>query len=443
MLKEELYYELTLSYHDLVRHLINKYGPAQFNYFCTSELKSKNSKVSRTGEGLYCHHIFEDRGIDLSNRERAKLQPLEWQNKENLVYCNLFEHLILHIKIDILRQKKRFLFPGEIGGLFVGGGVQFICGDINDLFKSEEKLPAWKIRCFEEVKDNYEEYLLILSALVEYINGQYDGKRSDHFFLQSGSTIKLRSGDAEILRVSPTKNMVLLGLPDGREKEIQSIWLGNLLTYKDRFDMILRSLCTGREKFYEEIYEDVLAFRDSRTEIVARALGRDFRGYGFPQFTQLRLDKAVYGSENADEYVSKGLPSYSNPHLRVIEGASPIFWTGDIPRRVRRSDVYFLVRIMASFKIKRGQEAFVRYCSDAAKAEFSEENNLLFRKGVVLKNSYRYDRRLEKYCEFYRDEDGKVRRATVELTLGRDDFELFMERYEITSLKVLDGCYFL
>ncbi len=280
MLKEELYYELTLSYYDLIKHLIKKYGPAQYNYFCTSELKSKNPKIARTSEGLYCHHIFEDRGFQLSTPATARRQPLEWQNKENLVYCNLLEHLILHIKIEILRKKTRLMTPREIESFFVGGGVFYVCKDINDLFKSKEDLPAWKIRCFEEIKDNYEDYLLILNALLCYIDWQYIGKRSDEFFLQEGAIVKFHDGEGKIIELSPMRDKMLLSFSDGSEKKFPSFIASNQFTDKDYFDLIVKKFCGGRTKSYKEVYKDISTFYDERIESVAKSLSVDFRGYG-------------------------------------------------------------------------------------------------------------------------------------------------------------------
>ncbi len=435
MLSEELYYELTLSYYDLVKHLIKKYGPAQYDYFCTPELKSKNPKVPRTSEGLYCHHIFEDRGLQLSTPITARRQPLEWQNKENLVYCNLLEHLLLHIKIEILRQKTRLMIPMGIETFFVGGGIFFVCNDINDLFKSKENFPVWKTRCFEEIKDNYEDYLLILNSLLCYINRQYIGKRSDKCFLRENSIVKFHDGEGKIIKLSPMKDRMLLRLSDGNEKEFPVFVACNHFTDKDYFDLILKKFCRGRTKSYEDVYKDILTFYDERIESFANALSIDFRGHGFPQFTDYELDKNMYGSENLDEYISKGLPSYSNPHYANNLG-NPHFWAGNIPRKVLDGNCYFVVRIRASFNIKSGQEAFVRCIYRTPLLKITNENNFLFKKGVVIKNSNEYDRELRN------KKNDKTQCKEVELTLGKDDFELFYERYNITSLTILDGFWF-
>ena len=47
-----------------------------------------------------------------------------------------------------------------------------------------------------------------------------------------------------------------------------------------------------------------------------------------------------------------------------------------------------------------------------------------------------------KYYNQYIDFDGKVKDATVELTLTMTDYQLIQEHYDLVNLEVLDGCYF-
>ena len=98
----EIQSQLKMTYSELVDYLLKKYGPAKCDYFRTEACKSKNPKVSRTSEGLYCHHIDEDKAIMLCNDKFAANNPFEYQKAERLVYCNALEHLILHIKIQLV-----------------------------------------------------------------------------------------------------------------------------------------------------------------------------------------------------------------------------------------------------------------------------------------------------------------------------------------------------
>ena len=76
-----------MTYSELVEYLLKKYGPAKYDYFCTESCKSKNSKVSRTSEGLYCHHIDEDKAIMLSNDKLVEFHEFD-------VCLPIFEHFL-------------------------------------------------------------------------------------------------------------------------------------------------------------------------------------------------------------------------------------------------------------------------------------------------------------------------------------------------------------
>ena len=97
--RSEFEYQKTLTYSQLVEHLLDKYGRSTCDYFYRNNCKSKNPKVSRASEGLICHHIDEDKAIMLSTPKWAAKCPFEWQKADRLVYCNYLEHLLLHIKI--------------------------------------------------------------------------------------------------------------------------------------------------------------------------------------------------------------------------------------------------------------------------------------------------------------------------------------------------------
>nr|WP_239727980.1 MULTISPECIES: hypothetical protein [unclassified Mammaliicoccus] len=101
---------LKLNYRQLVGHLIKKHGNVIDNYymeksynrFLNGKIKTiSHGKYSKSMEGLFCHHILEDKFQNLSNKEYILKYkyPYEYQNKEYLVYCDLIEHLILHVLI--------------------------------------------------------------------------------------------------------------------------------------------------------------------------------------------------------------------------------------------------------------------------------------------------------------------------------------------------------
>lgn len=76
--KYNSYLELLLkTYAEAVIFLLQKYGPAQDDYFreksykrfLNGEVKSiAKGKTTRTTEGLYCHHIDENKWLKISDK---------------------------------------------------------------------------------------------------------------------------------------------------------------------------------------------------------------------------------------------------------------------------------------------------------------------------------------------------------------------------------------
>ena len=48
----EIKKELNMTYDDLVRYLLQKYGHSKYDYFCNESCKSKNHKVNFSPSGL-------------------------------------------------------------------------------------------------------------------------------------------------------------------------------------------------------------------------------------------------------------------------------------------------------------------------------------------------------------------------------------------------------
>ena len=85
-----------LSYYDAIQLLLKKYGKVKddyfkeksYNKFLNDEIKTISlGKYSRTSEGLYCHHILEDKYENISNKEYIKhyKYPFEDQKLDNFV----------------------------------------------------------------------------------------------------------------------------------------------------------------------------------------------------------------------------------------------------------------------------------------------------------------------------------------------------------------------
>ena len=161
-------YDLTQTYADFVAHFLEKYSPAKHNYFTDASCTQKNPAVSRTSEGLFCHHIDEDKAIMLSNDQFAAKNPFEYQKADRLVYCNILEHLLLHVKIAE-EPRSADANQGELPG--VGGAVTMICRQINDYFNGYNFKQDYMVAAMKLIEDNYDEYIRILKHLWTVIEG--------------------------------------------------------------------------------------------------------------------------------------------------------------------------------------------------------------------------------------------------------------------------------
>lgn len=126
-----------MKYSELCSYLKNKYGIIEEPYFLNGNCKTVNQRIKRTAEGLFIHHIAENKSIELSNSSLANKEPFEYQIGGNLVYCNYWEHMFLHIcivkeflNIDYVKKTKM-----AVG---IGGLVNFIFPEIIDYINGYE-----------------------------------------------------------------------------------------------------------------------------------------------------------------------------------------------------------------------------------------------------------------------------------------------------------------
>lgn len=150
------------TYLEYCDYLQQKYGIGLCDYM--SENWKKNGKVTRTKEGLYVHHKYEDHAIMLGNPEYAKKNPYEWQKRENLVYCNLLEHLLLHLLIcEYPAEDKN---KNEQVG--IGGVVNFIVPELNDVYSGFVSKQQWQQNCHNVIINSKDTYLLLIKRYKEF-----------------------------------------------------------------------------------------------------------------------------------------------------------------------------------------------------------------------------------------------------------------------------------
>lgn len=446
--RDEIKRELGMTYIELCNYLIKKYGPAQYDYFHTEECKSKNKKISRTKEGIFCHHIREDYGGNLSEEFHARSQSFQWQKKENLVYCNYIEHFILHIKIGIIRQSEFYHKPIDIHNILAGGGSTIISGEIDECFFSDKcsyNIPEWKIPCFDVIRDNYSDYIDIINAVIIFVENHYDGEKNEENNIQVGKFIEFKDYKAPIIEIDEGLRYLALQYKDGNIEKIKTATLCMYFNYKDIVEYVLKRFCTDDIYYFDDMYKDILS-RDKKSAIeYAKLLEVDFKIKGYPQFRQDKLVKDEYGSYTIEEYLNKGLPSSFGKEKDEIIISKPTFWKGEIPEKIINDDKYnYIVRAYASFSLKDGKTPFYRYKGYQISPErmvYDDDNNLVHKKGYILSDSQYYDFKTKKYYSKVRDSKGNIVPAGIVITIAKSDLEKFKEVYNIEFFRIHDGCY--
>lgn len=142
--EEEFLKQCDMSYTELIAYCNEKYGIVPGNYFSTPECKGHNHKIARGKEGLYIHHIKEDTLIMLSASAFAKDAPWEYQLGENLVYCNIFEHLLLHMRITESKTN-----------CGIGGVINFILPELIEEYTVKETKDGISKKIFDKVMSKW------------------------------------------------------------------------------------------------------------------------------------------------------------------------------------------------------------------------------------------------------------------------------------------------
>lgn len=157
---KELWKLFELDYFDLLLELKKKYGIAEGSYFLNETCRSINKKISRAKEGLYLHHDKEWNPDkiechSLSTKDQALQYPYEYQHGTQLTYCNMLEHLMIHIKINQLRRE-------ACGYDFIDGVERFIIPQLNDMYNTRVYRQEHLVNTKKLIEHNYSDYLLLL-----------------------------------------------------------------------------------------------------------------------------------------------------------------------------------------------------------------------------------------------------------------------------------------
>lgn len=160
MHSKELKMEEEMSYPDQISYLLKKYGKARYDYFLDDVSWLKSQYVSRTKEGLFCHHIDEYDIPTLSDPAIARKHSFLHQKADHLVYCNYLEHLLLHMKIGYDRyiRNHQELNDPSLFTEFLTHGVIMISHEVNTLISDDGSDALWQERCFDAIRKYLSDY---------------------------------------------------------------------------------------------------------------------------------------------------------------------------------------------------------------------------------------------------------------------------------------------
>lgn len=148
-------------------------------------------------------------------------------------------------------------------------------------------------------------------------------------------------------------------------------------------------------------------------------------------FKNILLDKEVYKERNLTEYASYAYPAKVESTYD-ISYLTPIMWTGDyLPAEIKKDNLFFFIHFKASFYIKKGKDPFVR-----------ARSSLIYLDTTNMKTSDYFNKKDGRYYAYYCDGFSRKQEAMAEITMTKEDFDLFIENYHIRHLIILDGCYF-
>ena len=145
------------SYNDYCAYLQNKYGLSPCNYTFGGGGKDK-----RSSDGLELHHIKENKITGLSNKEKASNYPIEYQQPQNLCYCDYLEHMLLHIMIFEEDLEKN----SDMDIMGILGVINHMVERLNDFYcKDLVGYKEYELNAYHKVKDDVDVYLKIIERI--------------------------------------------------------------------------------------------------------------------------------------------------------------------------------------------------------------------------------------------------------------------------------------
>lgn len=180
----------------------------------------------------------------------------------------------------------------------------------------------------------------------------------------------------------------------------------------------------------------------------------------FPPLDEVALDKNIFGSSNADEYIRH---SYRGGWCYLVKGkenkvrhngttgdvnslypsmmhsqsgnyfpiGKPYFWSGNIiPNEAIGENKYYFLRIKTRFYIKENKLPFIQIKGN----HLYKGTDSLTTSDILNKDGT--------YNRYYKDKNGNIHDSAVIMTVTMTDYKLMLKHYELVDFEILDGCWF-
>lgn len=180
----------------------------------------------------------------------------------------------------------------------------------------------------------------------------------------------------------------------------------------------------------------------------------------FPPLDEVALDKNIFGSSNADEYIRH---SYRGGWCYLVKGkenkvrhngttgdvnslypsmmhsqsgnyfpiGKPYFWSGNIiPNEAIGENKYYFLRIKTRFYIKENKLPFIQIKGN----HLYKGTDSLTTSDILNKDGT--------YNRYYKDKNSNIHDSAVIMTVTMTDYKLMLKHYELVDFEILDGCWF-
>lgn len=180
----------------------------------------------------------------------------------------------------------------------------------------------------------------------------------------------------------------------------------------------------------------------------------------FPPLDEVALDKNIFGSSNADEYIRH---SYRGGWCYLVKGkenkvrhngttgdvnslypsmmhsqsgnyfpiGKPYFWSGNIiPNEAIGENKYYFIRIKTRFYIKENKLPFIQIKGN----HLYKGTDSLTTSDILNKDGT--------YNRYYKDKNNNIHDSAVIMTVTMTDYKLMLKHYELVDFEILDGCWF-